>query len=97
MIRLNEQQVRNLKIGDKVAYKEKNGDLSVFLYKAKVIGKYSNFVLLSCAATKNPLLDYEDAERYFTTTYSYKDCCEYSGYSLYDFNSASDEFYDYNM
>ena len=26
MIRLNEQQVRNLKIGDKVAYKEKNGD-----------------------------------------------------------------------
>ena len=36
MIRLNEQQVRNLKIGDKVAYKEKNGDLSVFLYKAKI-------------------------------------------------------------
>ena len=95
MKRLEEGQVRNLKVGDMVAYKERNGDLSMFLFKAKVIGIYKHFVLLSCAATKNPLKDYEDAGRYFNTCYAYKDCCEFSGYSLYDYDSAFDDFYEF--
>lgn len=97
MIRLNERQVRKLKVGDMVAYKERGGELSNFLYKAKVMGIYPNFILLSCAGTKNPLLEYEDAERYFNTTFAYKDCCEYSGYSLYDYDSAFDDFYNYDL
>ena len=76
MKRLNEDQVRNLKVGDMVAYKERGGDLSSFLYKAKVMAKHKHFVLLSCAATKNPLKDYEDAGRYFNTCFSYTDCVE---------------------
>lgn len=97
MKRLDEDQVRNLKVGDMVAYKERGGDLSNFLYKAKVMGKYKHFILLSCAATKNPLNDYEDAGRYFNTCFSYTDCVEYSGYSLYDYDSAFDDFYEYDM
>lgn len=97
MIKLNENQVKKLKVGDKVAYKERSGDLSPFLYKAKVVGKYKYFVLLRCAATKNPLLSYEEAERYFNTCFAYKDCCEYSGYSLYDYDSAFDDFYEFGM
>ena len=96
MVKLNLDQVKKLKIGDMVAYKERGGDLSNFLYKAKVIGKYPNFVLLSCAATKNPLLDYGDATRYFNTCFAYTDCCEFGGYSLYDFDSAFDDFYEFD-
>lgn len=97
MIRLNEDQVRKLNVGDMVAYKERGGDLSNFLYKAKVMAKYKYFILLSCAATKNPLHDYEEAERYFNTCFSYTDCVEYSGYSLYDYDSAFDDFYEFDM
>jgi len=97
MIRLNEDQVRKLNVGDMVAYKERGGDLSNFLYKAKVMAKHKHFILLSCAATKNPLRDYEEAERYFNTCFSYNDCVEYGGYSLYDYDSAFDDFYEFDM
>jgi len=97
MVKLNLEQVHKLKVGDMVAYRERSGELAHYLYKAKVTGIYPNFVLLSCAATKNPLIEYEDAERYFTTSFAYTDCCEFGGYMLYDYESALDDFYNFGL
>lgn len=83
MVVLNEEQVRKLKVGDDVIYKERAGLLSGHLFKAKVIGKYPRFVLLSCAASKYFNEAYEDSERYFNTCFNYDDCVELGGYRLY--------------
>jgi hypothetical protein len=90
---LSDRDIRNLNVGDKVIYKERNGDLSPFFYKAKVIAKYKYFLELSCAADQNPFNDYEDATRYFNTSYSYNDSCDtYSGYRLYKYESMISTF-----
>ena len=45
MIALNERQVRKLRPGDFVYYKERDGQLSSHLYEATVLEKYPRFVL----------------------------------------------------
>ena len=68
-----------IQIGDEVYYREKEGEIAPFLYKARVTGKKTEkegtlFITLRCAAMINPENDYEDADRYFTTTFAYTDC-----------------------
>lgn len=83
MVMLNEHQVRSLKVGDDVVYKERAGSLNSHFFKSKVIGKYPYFVLLSCAANRDFNDDYEDSERYFNTCFNYNDCVDFGGYRLY--------------
>lgn len=83
MICLNENQVRRLKVGDDVIYKERNGSLNMYFYRAKVIGVYPYFVTLSVAANKDINDTYEDATNYFNTSYSYTDGVAFGGYKLY--------------
>ena len=75
MVLLNENQVRRLKIGDQVIYKERDGQLSSHLYPATVIGKYPRFVLLECEANIDGST--------FKTCFNYDDTVENSGYRLY--------------
>ena len=77
LITLNEYP--KIKIGDEVYYREKEGDIAPFLYKAKVIGACSTkertlYYTIRCAAMPDPENDYEDADTYFTTTFAYTDC-----------------------
>lgn len=77
LITLNE--FPKIRIGDEVFYREKEGEIAPFLYKARVIGKCSTnegtrYYTLRCAAMLDPENDYEDADRYFTTTFAYTDC-----------------------
>lgn len=93
---LSVDQIMKLKVGDMVAYKERSGELAHFLYRAKVIGIYPRFILLSCAATRNPLKDYNDCDRFFNTCYSYADAhISFPGAVLFDYNSISDDFYNF--
>ena len=96
MVILNENQVKKLKVGDMVAYKERSGDLQHFLFRAKVIGIYPRFLLLNCAATRNPLKEYEDCDRFFNTCFNFDDAGKpYSGSILFDYDSVFDDFYNY--
>lgn len=76
MISLNEEQVRRLNIGDEVIYKERSGLLSTHHYRATVIGKYPNFILLSCVANR-----FNNTS--FNTCFCYDDGIELGGYKLY--------------
>lgn len=75
MTALNERQVRKLRPGDFVYYKERDGQLSSHLYEATVLEKYPRFVLLECQANIDGTT--------FKTCYNYDDTVEYSGYRLY--------------
>jgi len=83
MIALNETQVRQLKVGDDVIYKERSGSLNPYWLRARVVGKYPHFVTLSVAANKDFRDSYEDAKNYFTTSFCYNDGIEFGGYRLY--------------
>lgn len=83
MITLNESQVRRLKVGDEVFYKERSGQLNPYLLRAKVIGKFQHFILLSVAANKDWKDSYESAKNYFNTSYCYNDGITFGGYKLY--------------
>lgn len=83
MVSLTEAQVRRLKVGDDVIYKERSGVLNTHHYKAKVTGVYPNFILLSCAANLDPNDSYEDANNYFNTCFCYNDGVDFGGYKLY--------------
>lgn len=73
---LSKEAVRKLNIGDQVIYKERDGVLSTHHYKATVIGKYPNFILLSCIANKLN-------NSKFNTCFCYDDGIEFGGYKLY--------------
>lgn len=83
MILLNEKQIRKLKVGDEVVYKERSGALNMYFYRAKVIGVYPYFVTLNVAANKNFNDAYEDAQNYFNTSVCYNDDVTFGGYKLY--------------
>lgn len=75
MVLLNENQVRRLKIGDQVIYKERDGQLSPHFYEATVLEKYPRFVLLECKANVDGST--------FRTCFNYDDTVEFGGYRLY--------------
>ena len=83
MIALKEQQVRELEVGDEVIYKERSGSLNGLLLRGRVIGKYPYFVTLSIAATTDFDTSYEDAKRYFPTSFCYNDAVPLSNCRLY--------------
>lgn len=96
MRQLEENEVMKLKVGNMVVYKERSGELAHFLYKAKVVGIYPRFILLSCGATTNPLKDYEDCERYFNASFNYIDAHKsHAGNALYEYGSALEDFYNF--
>ena len=68
-----------IQLGDEVFYREKSGEISPFLYRAKVIGVRRTagkplYYTLRCAAMLDPENSYEEADRYFDTTFAYTDC-----------------------
>ena len=83
MHRLTINEVMNLKPGDDVYYKEKQGELCPYLFKAVVLEHYPHFVRLMVAADKNPYHSYDEANGYFSTCFAYTDAVEKSGYALY--------------
>jgi len=83
MKELNEKEIRKLKVGDRVIYHERSGQLNPYFYKAKVIGIYPNFITLSVAASKYSSDSYEDAKNYFTTSFCYNDGIPFGFGKLY--------------
>ena len=83
MIALNEKQVHELKIGDEVIYHERNGILTGYFYRAKVIEKHPYHITLSVAAHSDRREPYENARAYFNTSFCYNDGVELGGYKLY--------------
>lgn len=83
MIPLTEKEIRNLKIGEDVLYRERSGQLSTILLRARVIEKHGNFITLRCAANADIRDTYDKAKNYFNTSFCYNDGIEYGGYRLY--------------
>lgn len=75
MTALTERQVRKLRPGDFVYYKERAGQLSNQVFEATVLEKYPRFVLLECKANVDGST--------FRTCFNYDDTVEFSGYRLY--------------
>lgn len=67
---LNETDVQRLKVGDEVIYKETQGELASYHYRARVVAIYPYHIELSVAATNDPDDMYEDVGRYFMTSVS---------------------------
>lgn len=85
MVSLKEEEVRALKVGDKVFYRETNGNLAGCLFDATVVEIYPRFILLEC---KTP-----DFNNYFKTTFAFTDCLgDFAGRKLY--KCEDDAHYD---
>ena len=76
MVALTKKEVERLKVGDEVIYKERSGQLNMYLYPATVIEKHKHFVTLSCLAN-------EISGARFTTSFCYDDGIFYGGYKLF--------------
>lgn len=94
MIMLNERKARKLKVGDEVIYKERDGDLRELPLRARVLEVYPNHIELDVAATRNPFIPFEQVTSHFTTSFCFRDCCEYGRYRLYRETESSEDIVD---
>ena len=94
MVVLSEREVRELKVGDKVNYIQHMGEHSGRVFKATVKEIYPYHIELECLAN-------EELERYFYTSFCFRDCCSKSHQRLtrdtiedYEFDDEIDDGFD---